>query len=149
MEFIFLVGVYGQDAMGNYRCVCGTINLKSLCQNNDKHQARCYLFELFVFIGLLSCENTQSKGFLYVFGVCFWPCFASAAAFLFFRASSYSFRIFGMHLFCLQLEASGSQSSFLLTVVFWSFFNYKWSFLLTIDFCLQWESESNKQLNRL
>ena len=62
-----------------------------------------------------------------------------------------------MQLFCLQLEASCLQLSFVLTVVVGSFFaynliffTYSSSFLLTIELlCLQWESVSKKHLNGL
>ena len=64
----------------------------------------------------------------------------------------------GMRLFCLQLEASYLQWSFLLPVDNFGFFTYNWSFFtysLTFFtyswslFGLQWESAPNKHLNGL
>ena len=66
-----------------------------------------------------------------------------------------------MQHFCLQLEAPCLQCSFLLTIVFGGglgafclqlelFYLQLELFLLTVELsCLQWESASNKPLNRL
>ena len=90
----------------------------------------------------------------HLYGVKFDLCHTLPGAYSIERALRQSF---WMRHFCLQLEASCLQLSFLAYSCVWELFSYSWgkifyveAFLTTVELlCLQWESVSKKPLNGL